>query len=831
MKLALKLIALAVVAASAHALDLRGGGEVLADVAQIDQKAAGFFPHNENTITAYSTNNPGDLDHLSSLPWTDLGQSLSDPSLLSISSIESFKEECVQIFEAENYPTGGCDTGLSLKNGSNYQLLDQPSGLCADTLACAFKRCDWYPTSELEMFGGDLDKVTGTSPGKFSMEEYVDFDAVPDDGWNLPYAVVHPETASDVIATIDFARSHGAGLSVKTSGHSWTGSSTEKDSILLNTRRLPKYASEFTDASLLECDTIEEGAGKSESATSIATQDLRNKACDVAVSRGLHAILRVGGGEIWDEVYRALSSYNEAKVGLDGKNLYNIVDGKRLYNVVGGSAGTVSATGGYMTATGLSGNSGTMRMAGFACDQVVQLEMVLPTEQHVRFGPTEWEESDAADWPQTTRVTGWCNDDPTLPEEEWEWHECTEEDGIPASFDDLWHAVRGGGGGYGVLTSVEYQLPDYPGPLTFVETKMPDNYTDLATAACGECTGANEVLQDVWANFIIDVYFNPSGVGMTDEDSALCGGNGNLPMIFGTTGSETCHAGGAQATIDAWQRTVSDTAVIQRFLDASITQDMIDMIANFLTLNPYAIRDYTRYALFVLPSVMPVGSGVPEGRIFDSPAPTMLRNPASDGLIVPISFLVDNRHVSVPWLTAYGHATDRGVTGGMYMMGAKAGRLHDGTTATGSHYREGAFYGYFAETLIDLRDQLYNYKYGDGAPDGDFQPFAEYNHAQNDFYGPMKTNWSTPCPRLSADFSTEQRNESCIPLTKFVFGTEGLARLERIKSAVDPDHLFNAIGTVGYREKGPVKPVGDIRPTRNAAPTRVLRGSQPLPLH
>lgn len=66
MKLALKLIALAVVAASAHALDLRGGGEVLADVAQIDQKAAGFFPHNENTIKLHllsSERIPAALDH------------------------------------------------------------------------------------------------------------------------------------------------------------------------------------------------------------------------------------------------------------------------------------------------------------------------------------------------------------------------------------------------------------------------------------------------------------------------------------------------------------------------------------------------------------------------------------------------------------------------------------------------------------------------------------------------------------------------------------------------------------------------------------------------
>ena len=91
---------------------------------------------------------------------------------------------------------------------------------------------------------------------------------------------------------------------------------------------------------------------------------------------------------------------------------------------------------------------------------VLQIEIVLPNGQHVRFGPTEWEEVDGHDVPKTLSVSGVCNANPSEPEENWTWDVCPEDFAI--NFDDLWLAVRGGGGGtWGVVLSVHLQLHEY----------------------------------------------------------------------------------------------------------------------------------------------------------------------------------------------------------------------------------------------------------------------------------------------------------------------------------------------------------------------------------
>merc|ERR1711988_74761 len=77
---------------------------------------------------------------------------------------------------------------------------------------------------------------------------------------------------------------------------------------------------------------------------------------------------------------------------------------------------------------------------------------------------------------------------------------------------------------------------------------------------------------------------------------------------------------------------------------------------------------------------------------------------------------------------------------------------------------------------------------------------SEYNHMNPQLHGPLKTNWSEPCPFLTENFTSEQQDELCVPILESIFGTDGLAKLERIKSDADPDHLFNSWGNVGYRD-------------------------------
>ena len=93
------------------------------------------------------------------------------------------------------------------------------------------------------------------------------------------------------------------------------------------------------------------------------------------------------------------------------------------------------------------GGQGTTTMArqiGFGVDNVLQIEMVLPNGQHVKFGPTAWEEAEGYDVPKTTSVSGTCRVNRGETEEDkWVWDMCPEDASI--DFDDLWFAVRGGG--------------------------------------------------------------------------------------------------------------------------------------------------------------------------------------------------------------------------------------------------------------------------------------------------------------------------------------------------------------------------------------------------
>src|SRR5665213_3195566 len=60
------------------------------------------------------------------------------------------------------------------------------------------------------------------------------------DAWNLQesaYAVA-AETTSDIVAVVDFARSHNLRLVVKGGGHSYLGTSNAPDSLLIWTRRM-----------------------------------------------------------------------------------------------------------------------------------------------------------------------------------------------------------------------------------------------------------------------------------------------------------------------------------------------------------------------------------------------------------------------------------------------------------------------------------------------------------------------------------------------------------------------------------------------------------------
>jgi FAD/FMN-containing dehydrogenase len=155
------------------------------------------------------------------------------------------------------------------------------------------------------------------------------------------------------------------------------------------------------------------------------------------------------------------------------------------------------------------------RLFGVGIDQVVHMEVVLPNGVHVRFGPTAWEKKKG--YPRVTQVSGYCNAAPSNDEAKWDWVAC--DDSLNINFADLWFAFRGGGGGsYGVLTSLHYQLHDYPGPLTIVAAD--------ATQLMPLVTGLNEtvvyLLYRQYIEFIHLYLFVPSAIGVSELDSRGC---------------------------------------------------------------------------------------------------------------------------------------------------------------------------------------------------------------------------------------------------------------------------------------------------------------------
>jgi len=177
--------------------------------------------------------------------------------------------------------------------------------------------------------------------------------------WNIPEYSVEASTESDVVEAIKFANEHNIQVTVKTTGHNYAGASMGDGTLLIWMRNYEKYLN-ITDNYTLCGQTY-------------------------------YAAIKVGGGQVWEEVYKAT-----------GNN----------YHIIGGGGLTVSAAGGWLMGGGLSASA---RQYGMGVDQVLQFNIV------------------KADG--TAATASQCEN------------------------EDLFWALRGGGGGsFGVVTSVVYKL-------------------------------------------------------------------------------------------------------------------------------------------------------------------------------------------------------------------------------------------------------------------------------------------------------------------------------------------------------------------------------------
>mmetsp|Transcript_37861 Transcript_37861/g.55342 ORF Transcript_37861/g.55342 Transcript_37861/m.55342 type:complete len:483 (+) Transcript_37861:8-1456(+) len=444
-----------------------------------------------------------------------------------------------------------------------------------------------------------------------------------------------------------------------------------------------------------------------------------------------------------DKVYRAVIAANEE-------------EGYK-YHLVGGAAGTVSPMG-WSWQGGLGGTTGG-RLYGFGVDQVVQLEMVLPNGVHVKFGPTEWEDASAEGFivPRTKVVSGVCRSNPDEHDEEkWIWGRCPEDFDI--DFNDLYFAVRGGGGGtWGVVTSVFLQLHDY----------LPFNPYSFNLGA-EECSA----IAPQFAMFKAQYISAPSLLNVTKEHSLACGS----PDVFTLL---VCI--GEEDVMQAWAR----------FLDLNNSTDPAKVAC--LSENFDGVMESPKGWAELL--ILALANDRFPGKVPDAPTPSPDGGSLFSRVLVPQSWL-DESEENIK--TVLEHAT------GSLLYNAFGGAAASGSDQANSlsqAHRNAAFMASFFNDDFDdffwgnLFPQMF-----DISDKTKFPPVFGSNHAGPFAAGPLKEDWTKSCPR---EWTFEERREKCISIQEAIYGTERLARLEAIKKAVDPQFIFNCTNCIGNNPSEP----------------------------
>ena len=204
-------------------------------------------------------------------------------------------------------------------NVSSFDVVAAPSGLCLPEFLCSWENClpskyekNIY-TSQLafaeDWFAFQVDETT----------TYEDVEAVFP-GISLPSKISFPTKPSDVVDAIEHAKKEGLQVSIMSTGHSYTGASSARGTLQLNMREYPKYSA----TSLTECK---------DKKVMDDVEHPDHNACKLALARNKNAVIRVGGGEKFNETANAVWALKDEKTSF------------AKYNMLHG-VGTVGAAGG-----------------------------------------------------------------------------------------------------------------------------------------------------------------------------------------------------------------------------------------------------------------------------------------------------------------------------------------------------------------------------------------------------------------------------------------------------------------------------------------------------
>jgi hypothetical protein len=235
----------------------------------------------------------------------------------------------------------------------------------------------------------------------------------------------------------------------------------------------------------------------------------------------------------------------------------------------------------------------------------------------------------------------------------------------------------------------------------------------------------------------------------------------------------SCYGESGQALLSAWKIRVDEKRsylVDEKGVPSSFVDQSAD-IGFFLSSEGNAWVD----TMIFFPEGHPLA-----GKASDDPPPTWnayiadIFNP-----IVPKQVALDN----IDFFTSI--CTDPVFWQKLYF--AHTDNTDDQASSLSHAHRDGAFMVYLFHNGEDT-EQMLELMFGDMDYDGNFPGFLGSNHLGPMAIGPVKSDWTKPCP---TSWTWERRADECISPLEAVYGTQRLKRLEEIKAKVDPKKLFN----------------------------------------
>ncbi|EJK53930.1 hypothetical protein THAOC_26540, partial [Thalassiosira oceanica] len=296
--------------------------------------------------------------------------------------------------------------------------------------------------------------------------------------------------------------------------------------------------------------------------------------------------------------------------------------------------------------------------------------------------------------PKTTSVGGMCRLNPEEPDDSlWEWADCPEGAGI--DFDDLWYAVNGGGGGtWGVVTSIYLQLHPFLRPRLYGIVKTSPAESD----ACGKADtglsvllcygdGAYGTLVERWESYAND-YYDPAVYGVSLDDALAC------PETIEGTWSD----------------------------------------------------------------IMKYPEGPYRGQVGDAPHP-IIPSDSGGSTVGPVNVLYPKSWVDENFETLMSTVGFIYDGGSLYLaFGSGTASASDQANSLSKAHRQAAFKAYVPA------DNFYGSEFASlfNTTDADsFPSFQGANHVGNTYMGPMRDDWTRPCP---SDLTQEERAAECVSI-------------------------------------------------------------------